>query len=336
MLHAPVSEDGFVLRLSRGARTLVERHDFSPLAYWLSPRFNDPVHLQKITLLGVGLLGGSLGLAIKKHNLAKHLVGFVRRAASMDECTKMGAVDIATLDLGDAVRDSDLIVLCTPIAQMRELTATMLPHLKRDAIITDVGSVKGSVVNDLEPLAASVGAYFIGSHPMAGAEKMGVGAARADLFADAVCVITPTPKSPAKSVRNLEDFWRAVGARPMRMNSALHDELVSRSSHLPHVIAAELANYVLSPALPKEQAQLCANGFRDTTRIASGSPEMWRDIVLANRNNLARVLGVFIEDLQEFRLALENGDNKAIEEFFEIAKKRRDQWRGQSSSPSPE
>ena len=122
----------------------------------------------------------------------------------------------------------------------------------------------------------------------------------------------------------------------MKMNPELHDEFVSRSSHLPHVVAAELANYVLSPAHPKEQAQLCANGFRDTTRIASGSPEMWRDIALANRKNLARVLGVFIEDLQEFRLALEKEDIKAIDEFFQMAKQRRDQWCGQASSPSPE
>lgn len=119
----------------------------------------------------------------------------------------------------------------------------------------------------------------------------------------------------------------------MRLTPELHDEFISRSSHLPHVVAAELANYVLSPVHPKEQAILCANGFRDTTRIASGSPEMWRDIALANRKNLARVLGVFIEDLQEFRLALEKEDLKAIEEFFQDAKQRRDQWTAQSTSP---
>ena len=120
------------------------------------------------------------------------------------------------------------------------------------------------------------------------------------------------------------------------MTAEEHDELAGRSSHLPHVVAAELANYVLSPAHPKEQAMLCANGFRDTTRIASGSPEMWRDIALANRRNLARVLGVFIEDMQEFKLALENADRKTIEEFFEKARQRRDAWSGQSASPSPE
>ena len=121
----------------------------------------------------------------------------------------------------------------------------------------------------------------------------------------------------------------------MTLSPEAHDEFVSRSSHLPHVVAAELANYVLSPAHPRDQGALCANGFRDTTRIASGSPEMWRDIALANRKNLARVLGVFIEDLQEFQLALEREDAKSISEFFETAKYRRDQWCAQTAMPSP-
>ena len=208
----------------------------------------------------------------------------------------------------------------------------MLPGIRRGAVITDVGSVKGNVVRDLEPLFAKAGACFIGSHPMAGAEKMGPAFAKADLFVNAMCVLTPTPNSNPELVGKLEEFWRRIGAIPLRLTPQIHDDLVSRSSHLPHVVAAELANYVLSPAHPKEQAMLCATGFRDTTRIASGSPEMWRDICLANRKNLARVLGVFIEDLQEFRLALEQGDVKAIEDFFELAKKRRETWQSQGAA----
>jgi prephenate dehydrogenase len=166
---------------------------------------------------------------------------------------------------------------------------------------------------------------------------MGVGAADAGLFESAVCAITPTANTRPETIATVESFWKAVGARPLRLSPELHDDLVSRSSHLPHVVAAELANYILSPAHPKEQGMLCANGFRDTTRIASGSPEMWRDISLANRKNLARVLGVFIEDLQEFQIALEQEDTKAIKEFFNQAKERRDEWCLQiSASPSPE
>lgn len=290
------------------------------------------VHWQKITVVGVGLLGGSLGLAIKQRRMARRVEGFVRRTASIAECEKAGAVDHATRDLRRAVEDADLVILCTPIGQMRELAERMAPVLKRGAIITDVGSVKAGVVQALEPLLAAAGAHFVGSHPMAGAEKTGVKAARADLFKDAVCAITPTSRSNAVAVKRVEEFWREIGARPLKLPPEAHDELVSRSSHLPHVVAAELANYVLSPIHPKEQALLCANGFRDTTRIASGSPEMWRDIALANRNNLARVLGVFVDDLKEFQQALESGDEKAIEEFFEKARQRRDAWRVPSSS----
>jgi prephenate dehydrogenase len=292
-------------------------------------------HWQKITVVGVGLLGGSLGHAIRQRRLADHVVGYVRRQASKAECERLGAVDQAECDLPRAVQDADLIILCTPIAQMREISEQMLPALKPGALVTDVGSVKGTVVQELEPLFAAAGAHFIGSHPMAGAERMGVSAASPELFVKAVCIITPTPHSPPELVRRLEAFWSSVGALPMRLTPESHDDLVSRSSHLPHVVAAELANYVLSPVHPKEQAMLCANGFRDTTRVASGSPEMWRDICLANRKNLARVLGVFIEDLQEFQLALEKEDRKAIAEFFEQAKQRRDQWRG-PGAPSPE
>ena len=291
------------------------------------------MHWQKIALIGVGLLGGSLGLAIKQRRLASSVFGYVRRPASVTECEMLGVVDRAAMDLKEVVSDADLVVLCTPLGQMKEVAERMASGLKPGALVTDVGSVKGPVVQELEPIFARAGAEFIGSHPMAGAEKTGAAAARADLFVKAVCAVTPTPTSSADAIARVEDFWRSVGAVPLRITPDLHDDFVSRSSHLPHVVAAELSNYVLSPVHPKEQAMLCANGFRDSTRIASGSPEMWRDIALANHRNLARVLGVFIEDLQEFRLALEKDDRKAIEEFFTQAKQRRDQWSGPNNSP---
>ncbi|HEU0008789.1 MAG TPA: prephenate dehydrogenase/arogenate dehydrogenase family protein [Verrucomicrobiae bacterium] len=291
---------------------------------------------QKITVAGVGLLGGSIGLAAKQRRLAGRVSGLVRRSESIAECLEAGAVDEAFTDPTRAIEGADLVLLCTPIAQMPSRVAKILPALKRGAIVTDVGSVKGGVVAELEPLVSGAGAEFIGSHPMAGAEKMGVGAARADLFEGAVCVVTPTVSSTKDAVQAVEQFWKDLGGLPLQMSPEQHDDLVGRSSHLPHVVAAELANYVLSPVHPKEQAMLCATGFRDTTRVASGSPEMWRDIALANRKNLARVLGVFIEDLQEFQHALETQDAKAIEEFFQQAKQRRDAWRAGTASPSPE
>ncbi len=285
------------------------------------------VQFQKIAIIGVGLLGGSLGLAISQRRLAASVIGHVRRSASIAECEKLSVVDHATRNIQRAVENADLVIICTPISRMRELSEEMLPALKPGAIVTDVGSVKASVVQELDPIFARANAHFIGSHPMAGGEKMGVSAAKADLFERAVCVVTPKPKSNPAALKSVEQFWGAVGGRVVKISPEVHDELVSRSSHLPHVIAAELASYVLSPTHAKEQALLCASGFRDTTRIASGSPEMWRDIAVANQKNISRVLGVFIEGLEEFRHALDVGDSKAIEEFFEKAKQRRDAWR---------
>jgi prephenate dehydrogenase len=300
-----------------------------------SPIFH-PVHFRKITIVGVGLLGGSLGLAIKKRRLADEVVGYVRRDASIAECEKAAAVDSCTIDLHEAVQGADLIVLCTPLAQMLPLLREMLPAIKRGAIITDVGSVKATVVKQLEPLVAKVGAHFIGSHPMAGAEKTGVAAARENLFENAVCVVTPTRKSNQSALRKTEQLWKAVGARVMRIAPELHDELVSRSSHLPHVAAAALANLVLDPKHPKSQSLLCANGFRDTTRIASGSPEMWRDIAVANRKNLSKALATFVRELKVFQKALNRADEKAAEKFFSQGKQRRDAWCARCASPSPE
>ena len=310
------------------------------LTFHLSPAsavaYPHGVRWNKITLVGVGLLGGSLGLALKRRRLARRVEGYVRRAASVHECKKVGAVDRATQDLASAVAGADLVILCTPLAQMRPLVKQMAPALKRGAIVTDVGSAKAGVVKELEGLVTRAGGHFVGSHPMAGAEKTGVTAARADLFVNAVCVITPTRRSNKAAVREVERFWKSVGCRPLELLPETHDALVSRSSHLPHVVAATLANYVLGPGHPQPQAALCANGFRDTTRIASGSPEMWRDIALANRAQLCAALESFVHGLQKLHASLRAKDGEKILKFFENAKARRDHWCAQGASPSPE
>jgi prephenate dehydrogenase len=301
-----------------------------------SIRYLQGVHFRKITIIGVGLLGGSIGLAVRRRKLARLTAGFVRRTASLKDCERAGAVDFATTDLLAAVWDADLVILCTPLAQMRSRVREMLPALKRSAIVTDVGSVKASIARELELLIQKSGAHFVGSHPMAGAEKTGVSAARADLFEKTVCVVTPTKKTNPAALKKVKLFWNAVGSRVLELMPEIHDALVSRSSHLPHVVAATLASHVLHPAQPRHQAALCANGFRDTTRIASGSPEMWRDIALANRKNLGRSLDAFIADLQKFRRLVKKGDATAITKFFETAKKRRDNWCAGCASPSSE
>jgi prephenate dehydrogenase len=294
------------------------------------------VQFQKITIIGVGLLGGSIGLAVKRRKLAREVAGYVRRAASLKDCEQAGALDYATTDLLAAVSGADLVILCTPLAQMRPLAVQFLPALRRGAIVTDVGSVKAGVVRQVAAVVQRAGAHFVGSHPMAGGEKMGVLAARADLYQNAVCVVTPDGKSHAPAVRKLEVFWQSLGARPLRLDAAEHDLFVSRSSHLPHVAAAALVNLVLGPKASANQRSLCATGFRDTTRIASGSPEMWRDISLANRKNLARTLKAFGGELKRFETALRHEDGPAIEKFFATARERRDNWCACGASPSPE
>jgi prephenate dehydrogenase len=294
------------------------------------------VRWKKISIIGVGLLGGSIGLAVRKRRLASEVAGHVRRKASIVECEKFRAADYATTDLLAAVSGADLVILCTPLAQMRLLVQQMLPALKRGAIVTDVGSVKASVVRDVEAIIHKAGAHFIGSHPMAGAEKTGVSAARADLFACAMCAVTPTKKSNPTALRKVEQFWKSLGGRVLRLTPELHDTLVSRSSHLPHIAAAALASLVLNPLHPKQQPALCANGFRDTTRIASGSPEMWRDIVLSNRKNVSLELRALMRELQKFDRALKVTDAKVVTKFFETAKQRRDNWCACCASPSSE
>jgi len=284
------------------------------------------VQFRKITIVGVGLLGGSIGLAARKFGVANEIAGFVRRKKTIADCEKFGATDFATTDLLAAVSNADLVILCTPLAQMLSLAEQFLPALKRGAIITDVGSVKADVVRELESIITNAGAHFVGNHPMAGGEKTGVSAARADLFSNAVCVLTPTRKTNSAALKNLEQFWKSLGARVLKLPPEQHDLLVSRTSHLPHVVAATLANLVLNPANPKQQAALCATGFRDTTRIASGSPEMWRDIAISNRKNLAKSLDAFISELQKFQRTLKSADAKTISKFFEQAKFRRDGW----------
>jgi prephenate dehydrogenase len=295
-----------------------------------------PVQFQKITIVGVGLLGGSLGLAARQRKLAREVAGYVRREASLQDCERAGAVDYATTDLPAAVSGADLVVLCTPLAQMAPLVRQFLPALKRGALVTDVGSVKADLVRTVGALVHKAGAHFVGSHPMAGGEKMGVLAARADLYANAVCVLTPGKKSSPRAVRALEKFWQSLGARTLRLDAAEHDARVSRSSHLPHVAAAALVNLVLDPGAPHRQAALCATGFRDVTRIASGSPEMWRDIALSNRKNVVRSLSAFIAELQRFQALLQRNDAAQIEKFFAVAKQRRDRWCACGASPSAE
>jgi len=294
------------------------------------------VRWAKVTIIGVGLLGGSIGLALRRRNLAHEVRGYVRRKAAVAEAVRLGAVHRVGTDLREAVSGADLVILCTPITRMEEIMEAMLPALKRGAIVTDVGSVKTTVVRRLELRIRKAGAHFVGSHPMAGSDKGGVRAARADLFEDAVCVVTPTRKTSKPALSKVQRFWKSLGAQVLIMDAARHDRLVCPASHLPHMVASMLALHVLDPRQDKRQVQLCATGFRDTTRIAASSPEMWRDIALANRQNLARDLAAFEKRLRSLRALLAKSDATGLQQQLARAHELRSRWKPARDGRSPE
>jgi len=289
-------------------------------------RFNTAVPLDKLTIIGAGLLGGSIGLAARARGLAKRVSALVRRSGSVADCQALGIADEATLDPAAAVADADLIVLCTPISGMAGLAKRILPNLKPGAVVTDVGSTKQQLVSELTPLCAGAGTHFVGSHPMAGSEQTGPNAARADLFEGAACVVTPADTTDAGALAAVNALWAGLGSCPLEMTPSLHDLLVARCSHLPHLLASALAKRVLDPAHGEQQAQLCATGFRDMTRLAAGSPVMWRDIVGSNREDILAAIDEFADELGQLRGLIAGDSPEAIEAWLHQAKVARDDW----------
>jgi prephenate dehydrogenase len=279
------------------------------------------VEFPKITLVGVGLLGGSVGLAVKQRGVAGRVTGYVRRAESVGECLATGAVDEATQDLEAAVTGASLVILCTPVGDMEELAGQLKPHLAADAVITDVGSVKASVVRAVEGVLPR----FVGSHPLCGSEKAGVAHAHGDLFEGAACALTPTGQSDATAVEMVSGFWTALGGKVVSLTAEDHDAIVARTSHLPHVVASALVNAVLARPRAGESIFL-GTGFRDTTRLASGSPSMWRDIALTNAEAIARSIDELQAELEQLKTALGAKDAEVLEKFFAEGKSGRDGW----------
>lgn len=283
----------------------------------LSPSVESP----KITLIGVGLLGGSVGLAAKKRSVAGCVAGLVRRSESIDECLAIGAVDEATQDLAEAVEGASLVVLCTPVGGMKDMANQIKPHLSPEAVVTDVGSVKASVVQGVEPILPR----FVGSHPLCGSEKTGVAHADADLFEGATCAVTPTEQSDAEAVVKVNEFWDVLGAKVVNLTTEAHDDIVARTSHLPHVVASALVNAILGKPTAGE-SDFIGTGFTDTTRLASGSPTMWRDIALTNSEAIQKAINDLQLELSELKNALDAKDGPALENFFKEGKILRDQW----------
>ena len=280
--------------------------------------------LRKLSILGPGLLGGSIGLAARHRKVAGRVAIWARRPEAADEAYKLGAADEATTDLAKTVAGADLVVLATPIGAMRALAEQIRPALPDDCIVTDVGSVKYPIVVSLSDALAGK-ARFVGSHPMAGSEQAGIEAARRELFDNAVCIVTPREDTDKAALQTVHEFWKALGCSVKTLAPQAHAEIVARISHLPHVVAAAVINVVCNEG--EHPLNFVGPGFKDFTRIAGGPFEMWTEICLENRQEIGRALDHLIEELGKVRAAIENADAVELRTMLKRAKHFRDELR---------
>lgn len=271
-----------------------------------------------VAVIGVGLIGGSVGLTLLRRGLADRVVGIGRRETSLQKARQCGAVTETTVDLRHGVQDADLIVVCTPVALIVDHVQQAAQACRTGAVITDAGSTKESVVTQLS--AGRDGrAVFVGSHPLAGSEKKGPEYAQDDLFQGRVVVVTPVDRTPPEAVRLVVDFWRSLGASVIRMAPADHDRAVATTSHLPHVVSAALA-----ASTPDELLPLVAGGWLDTTRVAAGDAGLWQQILRDNRHRILESMDSFAQVFDSFRVAISQDDAQTILELLEAGKQCRD------------
>lgn len=275
-------------------------------------------HFNTIAIVGVGLIGGSVGLAVRQRGLADCVVGVGRRQSSLRIARQAGAVTTTTIDLAKGVAEAELIIVCTPVGRIVEDVRTASANAPPGALITDVGSTKAQIVAALDG-GLPRNCRFLGGHPLAGGEKAGPSHARADLFDGRVVILTPTKNTRAEDFDTLEGFWNALGAVVVQMSPEEHDQALAVTSHLPHAVAAALA-----ALMPERLFRLSGAGLLDTTRIAAGDPGLWTQIFLQNRTNLAQAIEGFHQKLSELHAALQQADEPAIQRILEAGKRNRD------------
>ncbi len=282
------------------------------------------VHFKKVAIIGVGLIGGSLAIELRRKALADSIVGVGRSAANLDAAKRLGVVDDVTQDIGAGVNDADLVVISVPVLKIGETVSRAATNLKKGCILTDVGSVKQSVI---EVVASRIpaGVHFVPGHPIAGTENSGAEAALPDLFAGRTCVLTPPGNTDPDALYAVKTMWQEAGAKVIIMDAAMHDSVLAAVSHLPHMIAYTLVNTIadIKEKMP-DILDYSAGGFRDFTRIASSSPEMWSDICAMNKEPIVKTISDFQRKLGELRNKVEAGDLAGIRADFERAKMLRD------------
>ncbi len=280
----------------------------------------------KVVVFGVGLIGGSFALALRKADAVGEVVGFGRSMATLEQAKQLGIIDRIGLDVATEVANADLVLLATPVGQMPELMARISPYLGVRTLVTDGGSTKSDVVAAVYEILGDKARQFVPAHPIAGAELSGAAAAKADLYVGKKVVLTPLPENSPDDVARVRAAWQACGAVVDELTARQHDEVFAAVSHLPHLLSFALVHDLARRENRDQLLSFAASGFRDFTRIAASSPEMWRDICLANRDALLDELGSYMQELETIHEALAGSDAAKLQEIFSLAREVRGNW----------
>ncbi|MBD3671152.1 MAG: prephenate dehydrogenase/arogenate dehydrogenase family protein [Gammaproteobacteria bacterium] len=282
--------------------------------------------IQQLSIIGIGLIGGSLALALKQAGAVARVTAYARRQETLDQALALGAIDYGSTDLGEAMAGAEVVVVATPVGAMPAMFEQLAPHLTDDMVLTDVGSTKGSVVRAASMAIGQLPVGFVPGHPIAGTEQNGVGAAFADLYKNRRIILTPLQSSHPDAIATVRQMWEACGAEVVEMGVEHHDEVLAATSHLPHMLAYALVDTLARMDESEEIFEFAAGGFRDFTRIASSNPAMWHDICVANREAMLSVLNRFSEDLAQLTAAIEAGNSDYLLQTFTRAKGARDRF----------
>jgi len=282
--------------------------------------------INRLCIIGVGLIGGSLARALRKAGAVNEIVGCGRSEGSLRRAVEIGVIDRYSLDMAQAVRGADMIVIAVPVGSMGDVFRAITPVVDQNAVITDVGSTKGSVVEAALKACGAVPVNFVPGHPIAGTERSGVEASFAELYQRRRVILTPLPETNPQAVEKVRAMWEKAGAEVESMEVHHHDEILAATSHLPHILAFGLVDSLARMEDKREIFRYAAGGFRDFTRIASSDPQMWTDICLANRTALLQMLGHYAEDLAGITQAIDKGDGEHLRKVFERAKAARDRF----------
>jgi len=281
--------------------------------------------INRLAIIGIGLIGGSLSLALKQSGSVKHVVGFSRKASTRSEALSLGVIDSAVSSIADAIQNADIVVLAVPVGAIADALISIAPYVKDNMIITDVGSVKFQVVDAAKLALGDKFRQFVPGHPIAGTEKSGPAAAFAELYQEHRVVLTPTKQTDEVAIKKVRNMWKEAGAEVSIMTAEHHDDVLAATSHLPHLLAFNLVDMLAEEGGDvAEVLRYAAGGFRDFSRIASSDPEMWRDISLTNSNAILSLLKKYQHQMSLLQQAIEQQDADYLIAVFERAKQARD------------